>query len=199
MTLQRGNDACAALPGLMERVPITFKTTRTVHAELVEALRKASTSSALTAWGSERLDAHPVSNRQKVPNSERSKTVHAEPVEAPCKASTGSARTWGVERRSANPCEIANALQAQTDKPTVHAEPVEAPRKASTGSARTVGVLSDGARIRLESIAQAFQGQASRSLSVRAMTLVARRRSSSCRRSSARLACDSSTVRGPAP
>ena len=39
----------------------------------------------------------------------------------------------------------------------------------------------------------------SRSRSVRATTLVARRRSSSSRRSSARLACDSSTVRGPAP
>ena len=41
--------------------------------------------------------------------------------------------------------------------------------------------------------------QASRSASVRAITLVARRRSSSSSRSSARLACDSSTVRGPAP
>ena len=38
-----------------------------------------------------------------------------------------------------------------------------------------------------------------RSTSERATTLVARRRSSSTRRSSERLACDSSTVRGPAP
>src|SRR5574343_693424 len=41
--------------------------------------------------------------------------------------------------------------------------------------------------------------QASRSSRLRAITWVARRRSSSSRRSSARLAWDSSTVRGPAP
>ncbi len=41
--------------------------------------------------------------------------------------------------------------------------------------------------------------QLSRSSKVRAMTLVARRTSSSCTRSSARLAWLSSTVRGPAP
>lgn len=52
---------------------------------------------------------------------------------------------------------------------------------------------------RLARAAPERAGYASRSLSVRATTLVARRRSSSSRRSSARLACDSSTVRGPAP
>ena len=41
--------------------------------------------------------------------------------------------------------------------------------------------------------------QLSKSNKLRATTLVARRRSCKSKRSSARLACDSSTVRGPAP
>ena len=59
-------------------------------------------------------------------------------------------------------------------------------------------------RTRLHTLAQGFKPrrahvQANKSSNVRAITLVARRRSSSSTCSSARLALDSSTVRGPAP
>ena len=66
-------------------------------------------------------------------------------------------------------------------------------RAASTADAEhVVGV--EGA-----AVGDDAAGHESRSRRVRATTLVARRRSSRCRRSSARLAFDSSTVRGPAP
>jgi hypothetical protein len=65
------------------------------------------------------------------------------------------------------------------------------PRFLNFQGQKTDGVLAPGC--------QARRPQPSKSSSVRATTLVARRKSARSRRSSARLAWDSRTVRGPAP